>query len=208
MPFTLDFYCHQALLVSIPRILLASRVSEARLFTARCITAKSKLASMTGAVMREIAGYEEAPVADISNRLVGLALDVIATTLEAECAGQIDMQVASHRLLPQVEQYILSNLGDSTLDVDTIARAQNIAPRTLNRIFAAKGMTPIRWLWQQRLAASFKALLEGEVISVTDAAFRFGFTDLSHFSRAFKREFGQLPHEVQRALPSRGCRQR
>ena len=73
-----------------------------------------------------------------------------------------------------------------------------MAPRTLNRLFAAESTTPIRWLWRQRLAASYKALAEGHVRQVIDAAFSCGFSDPSHFSRAFKAEFGLSPHEVAR----------
>jgi AraC-like DNA-binding protein len=73
-----------------------------------------------------------------------------------------------------------------------------MAPRTLNRLFAGEGATPIRWLWQQRLAASFTALVEGRVGQVTDAALSFGFSDLSHFSRAFKAQFGHSPQFVLR----------
>jgi transcriptional regulator GlxA family with amidase domain len=90
----------------------------------------------------------------------------------------------------------MANLGDTDLDLARIACSQSMAPRTLNRLFAAEGTTPIRWLWRQRLAASYKALAEGHVRQVIDAAFSFGFSDPSHFSRAFKAEFGQPPHAI------------
>ena len=76
-----------------------------------------------------------------------------------------------------------------------------MAPRTLYRLFAAEGTTPIRWLWQQRLAASFKALTEGKVTQVTDAALSHGFSDVSHFSRTFRATFGQSPRMFKRRRP-------
>eukprot|EP01032_Pedospumella_encystans_P034527 gene34527-39031_t len=66
------------------------------------------------------------------------------------------------------------------------------------RLFATEGTTPGRWLWQQRLEASYRALAEGRVRQVSQAALEFGFTDLSHFSRAFKARFGRSPKDVQR----------
>ena len=56
--------------------------------------------------------------------------------------------------LPATKNYILAHLHESDLDLDTIAGAINVAPRTLNRVFAAESMTPIRWLWQKRLESS------------------------------------------------------
>jgi AraC-like DNA-binding protein len=97
-----------------------------------------------------------------------------------------------------VKRYVVANLHDPEMTVDSIAAAQNLAPRTLHRLFSAEGTTPIRWLWQQRLSASYKALAEGHVRHVTDAALTFGFTDLSHFSRAFKKTFGHAPHTLAR----------
>jgi AraC-like DNA-binding protein len=51
----------------------------------------------------------------------------------------------------------------------------------------------MRWLLQQRLAKSYRLLAEGRVSNVTEAAFGLGFSDVSHFGRAFKREFGCVP---------------
>ena len=73
-----------------------------------------------------------------------------------------------------------------------------MATRTLCRLFAREATTPIRWLWQQRLTAAYKALAEGRTNRVTDAAFSFGFRDVAHFSRAFKATFGQSPETVRR----------
>ena len=110
------------------------------------------------------------------------------------------MEVKGQRRLVEVKQFILANLHDTELDVERIASTHNMAPRTLYRMFSSEGTTPIRWLWQQRLAASFKALAEGQATQVTETAMRFGFSDLSHFSRAFKAEFELTPRELKRRV--------
>ncbi|HAQ82027.1 MAG TPA: hypothetical protein DCS58_18555, partial [Bradyrhizobium sp.] len=82
------------------------------------------------------------------------------------------------------------------LPAGEVRRSPRVSPRMLNRLFAREGSTPIRWLWQQRLAGAYQALAERRFGGVTDVAPSFGFSDVSHFSRALKAAFGRSPHQV------------
>jgi AraC-like DNA-binding protein len=62
----------------------------------------------------------------------------------------------------------------------------------------------MHWLWHRRIEASYCALKEGHVRNVTEAALRFGFSDLSHFSRAFKKTYGMSPLALKELRPHRG----
>lgn len=197
--FDLDFYQgHRTILVNIPRPLLVSRLPKARRLTALRIAGSSKLGALAGSVIRQLVSFDEPANDDVVDRLGTSALDIIATTLETELTDSLDARASDSSLFSQVKRYMLANVHHAELDLDTIARAHGIAPRTLNRLFAVEGTTPIRWLWQQRLDASYKALAEGHVRHVTDAAMSFGFTDMSHFSRAFKKAYGTSPHLLKR----------
>jgi AraC-like DNA-binding protein len=194
-PFSMEFGADtREAVVTIPRALLASRLPEVERFTARRITSASKLGALTATVVRQLVDFEDALDDDVANRLGGSALDILATTLKAEFSGEAEAEGKHHAQLAKVKRYVAANLHDAEMTIDRIAKAQNLAPRTLHRLFSVEGTTPIRWLWQQRLLASYKALAEGHIKHVTDAAFTFGFTDLSHFSRAFKKTFGHAPH--------------
>ncbi|MEW6641564.1 MAG: helix-turn-helix domain-containing protein [Pseudomonadota bacterium] len=200
-PFALAFGARaHAIMVSIPRALMIARLSAAPRLTARRIPRGSKLAALAGTLVQRMADLDDDTADEVVARLGASALDIVTATLDAALAGE--RPAAHDRRLTQVQAYMRARLGEPALDLDAIARAQNMAPRTLYRLFAADGTTPMRWLWQQRLAASFTALNEGRVTQVTDAAFSFGFSDLSHFSRAFKAAFGASPHAVlRRASP-------
>jgi AraC-like DNA-binding protein len=191
-PFVLDFGSrYRALMVTIPRPLLTSRMPSAHRLAGRRIAADSNLGGLAGSLVQQLYRVDENTRDDIAYRLADSALDIFVTTLEAESASS---GTTTHQLrLGAAKRYMLARLDDPELDLERIAKSQAMAPRTLYRLFAAEGTTPIRWLWQQRLAASFKALTEGKVTQVTDAALSHGFSDVSHFSRAFKATFGQPP---------------
>ena len=194
-PFTLAFGPRaRAIMVSMPRALLTARLPDAATLTARAIPRTSKHGALCNTFIRQMTDIDD--VSDTAvERLSQSTLDLFATTLESELVAEAPR---GDPRLERAKTYIRAHLHDPDLDLETIAKAQNMAPRTLNRLFAAEATTPIRWLWQQRLALSYRALSEGQVQQVTDAALNFGFSDLSHFSRAFKAAFGKSPHEVKR----------
>jgi AraC-like DNA-binding protein len=166
--------------------------------TARRIDGRSQLGALTASIVRQIVDFDAALEEEVANRVSASALDILATTLEVEISGALDDGAAHNGRLDQVKRFVLANLDDAGMTIEMIATAHNVAPRTLHRLFSVEGTTPIRWLWQQRLTASYKALAEGRVRQVTDAALSFGFTDISHFSRAFKKQFGCSPHTLVR----------
>lgn len=202
-PFELEFReNHCAIMVTIPRPLLISRMPTARRCVARRIAAGTPVGALAASMIGQISRMAATTDPDVALRIGASALDILATTIEAELKDTSTPMPHRARQLEQVKRYLMANLDDADLDIARIASSQNMAPRTLNRLFAAEGTTPIRWLWRQRLAASYKALAEGHITQVIDAALSFGFSDPSHFSRAFKAAFGQTPHAVARD-PSR-----
>lgn len=120
-------------------------------------------------------------------------------------AGLQTLPSATQRALPHLASYHLSRikalvderLNDPELSVGGVAEALGISPSHIHRLFKTEALSLSQYIWQQRLDACGRDLLDpcqaGR--SVGDIAFGRGFNDAAHFSRAFKDHFGCSPRE-------------
>jgi AraC-like DNA-binding protein len=90
-------------------------------------------------------------------------------------------------------------LADPGLRPPLIAAAHGISLRTLHTVFAEHGESVAGYIRRRRLERCREELLRPGPMSITDMAFRWGFTDSAHFSRTFKAEYGLSPRELRRA---------
>jgi AraC-like DNA-binding protein len=108
-------------------------------------------------------------------------------------------------LITRIRDYILSHLGDEDLSPCRIAAAHGISERCLNKLFENEESTLSRWIWGQRLEESCRMLCNANFAdrTIKEIAFGFGFKDMSHFSCAFKTQFGSNPRQyrAKRLLP-------
>jgi len=196
-PFTLDYKnSYSEVVLKIPRKLLSSRLASVEQITARSLSGSSPLGRLAGGMLRECNSLGDDCDASVRARLSTSLLDVLILAIESELLGVNFRETRHDAMVDRIKAWMSKNLGEASLDTDAIATANAVSPRTLQRLFAAQGDTAMRWLWNQRLQASYRVLAERRVDQVTQAAIECGFTDFSHFSRAFKRTFGVLPNQV------------
>ncbi|WP_024683764.1 helix-turn-helix domain-containing protein [Pseudomonas syringae] len=184
------------IVLTVPRKLLLQHIPSAERLVCRTLDGRSALGRVAAVVLTE-AWNAEGLSDPLSERLNASLLDVLSTAFDS-VFGDADIRRQSHQMqqLQRIKQFLLNNLPDTGLTAENIALATHVSPRTLNRLFAQEGTTAIRWLWQQRLSACHDVLLKRHVRRVSDAALHFGFTNLSHFSRAFKNAYGIPPQQL------------
>jgi len=106
-------------------------------------------------------------------------------------------------IVERVEQAALAELPSGTPSMPAIARSLRMSERQLRRELDSAGVgfrSMVEDLRRKRAAV----LLGEEAASVVDTAFVLGFSEVSAFSRAFKRWFGVAPAEYrQRARQTR-----
>ena len=101
--------------------------------------------------------------------------------------------------------YLASRISER-VTLDEVARAVHASPFHLARIFQQQTGVPVhRYLTQLRLRASLERLAAG-ASDLTELALELGFSSHSHFTDAFRREFGKSPSEIRKILEVDGTR--
>jgi len=96
--------------------------------------------------------------------------------------------------------YIQTHLDDP-LSLSSLAQTLHVSRSHLARIFRKEtGMSVHEYIAIERFAEAKRLLATEAELSVTEIAFRVGYTSLSHFSRAFRGHTGQSPLAYRRSL--------
>ncbi len=86
------------------------------------------------------------------------------------------------------------------LNVEQLANLSGRSVSSFNRDFKAQfNTTPKQWLQQKRLQQA-KSLLQNQQSSVTDIALQLGYTNVSHFIKAYKTCYGLTPKQQQKLI--------
>jgi AraC-like DNA-binding protein len=93
---------------------------------------------------------------------------------------------------------IKNSFGDPNLSATAIASRLGITPRCVHLLLEQSGHTFTQHVLQMRLEKAAKLLGDDKHHNrrIAEIALEVGFTDLSHFNRAFRRHFGDTPSGV------------
>ena len=93
-------------------------------------------------------------------------------------------------------EYIHENLSEP-ITLDDLVRECGVAGRTLLKHFHDfKGISPMRYLRNLRLARAREALQKGRVAQVNEAVSRWRFAHAGRFSIEYRKRFGESPSET------------
>ncbi|EQB3342238.1 TPA: AraC family transcriptional regulator [Acinetobacter baumannii] len=113
-------------------------------------------------------------------------------------------KTVSPYFVKRTEAYIKEHLHEP-LNVEILAEHAGVSVRTLFTGFKNYlGTTPMSYLKELRFEQAHLELMHNENLSVTDVAFKWGFTHLGRFSQEYKRRYGELPSSTRRSGQSEG----
>jgi AraC-like DNA-binding protein len=123
------------------------------------------------------------------------ALAMGATRDVAEIAKNRGLAAARLR---QIKSDIAADLSRDHLSIRGIALRQGISPRYVQLLFENQGTTFTEYVRNARLDRARRMLMDPRLAdrSISAIAFEAGFSDLSHFNKAFRRRFGGTPSDL------------
>lgn len=189
------------LVLHIPQEIYRERILshlKERQFRSRLLPAGGLVTILNG-MLASLA--EEAQKLHISDQytVAEALLELTAAVLRAETDLDFEVQHARQSaLFRRILEYMEANYTDCELSPEKVAGANGISVRYLHSLFNQAGITVSRWIWERRLKACREDLLDPNLnhMRVSEIAFRRGFNDPAHFSRAFKARFDISPSKL------------
>lgn len=185
------------LILSIPRSGLRERIVGVEHCSALRIPGDRGAGAVTAAFLTacaEQAGDLSATqVAALSENCLDLLAISLSTVRPAAAAASRGRPAA----LARIKSFVERNLADPNLDPEMVATGVGMSTRYINDILSDDDASLMRYVLGRRLEKCRRDLAApvGTEIQITDVAFRWGFNDLSHFSRSFKEKFGCSPRD-------------
>lgn len=138
--------------------------------------------------------FDEMPAAS-REPVLHATLDLLSVCL----GGQPELPAPRLRQLmhQQVQGHIEKHLADPALGVASLASHFRMSERNIHKLFAGTGTTVSAHIRDRRLAMCRRDLASRSLRArhVSEIAHHWGFTDLSHFSKAFRAAYGTSPSE-------------
>jgi len=154
--------------------------------------------SYLNALMDRAALLSETTSRKISNSFIELISGLLIDAAQGSPAPLSDYRSLA---LIRIKDFVERNLGNFELDPTLVASAIKLSPRYMNQLLEPEGTSLSRYIWRRRLERAAADLrnfaLNG--LSISSIALNNGFSDLSHFSKAFRDRFGSSPSEYRNA---------
>ena len=103
------------------------------------------------------------------------------------------------RLINKSEDFIEDNLSEK-ITLDMIANHLNISKYYYHHIFSQNSKETLKgFITRIKMERSAIYLVVNESISITEIAFKYGYSSSSSFNKVFKKHFGMNPTQYRKA---------
>lgn len=179
----------------IPKHLLDPLLSRPGAVTATRISGAAGVGAVAVECLTSIT-RNAAQLSSLGERLGPHMIDLVALALGAG-DSTVEERGASMRRgwFDAIVQHIVFHVADPELSPGKVAKHFNVSTRYIHKVLEEGDRSFGRLLLESRLDRSAATLLEAPRETIATVAMRWGFNDLSHFSRTFRQRFGMSPRE-------------
>jgi AraC-like DNA-binding protein len=136
------------------------------------------------------ASWTDREFAALTNQLLDL---IVLTLVDGQSHGPASESAARAGHRARALQHIRAHLGERDLTPTKVAESCGISLAYLQEIFQGRGVEET--IFAERLERARDWLRSRPNEAIATLAWRLGFADPAHFSRAFRRRFGVSPRE-------------
>jgi AraC-like DNA-binding protein len=138
--------------------------------------------------------------------LADAVMDMLASSFTEQLSREGPIETGGTGLRLRVRAHIEQQLADPGLNVSTVAAANHISVRYLQKLFENDGETVTGWIRARRIAHCRRDLADPQFaqLPINSIAARWGLVNAAHFSRLFKSVYGLSPTEYRAQALSLG----
>ena len=189
------------LVLKAPRRELAARVGKIREMVARLMRPIDSERRLASSYLAMLPAHTNLSTCAAQTIISDHALDLVAIAMSKTMQGHL-ARVSSARSLAvlRIRTAIESRLSDPMLNPMTVAAAAGLSVRYANALLAQDGTSLYRLILARRLERCRKCLEDPTQVhrTISDIAYGWGFSDMTYFSRSFKKVYGALPSDYRR----------
>lgn len=199
----------EALVLQIPRQALALRSDRVDRLLARNLAADVGSSAILADLLKTLLTHGPRCRPEELRAMGAVALDLATACLAQQLGdpGEAPAEVRAEETRQRIHRFIENNLGDPALTPQVIADRHNISLRGLYALFADQHPGIAARIRESRLERAHADLARGELSGqpVQTIAARWGFSNATAFSRAFRGAYGITPteHRASTRIPVR-----
>ena len=200
-PYSAQFADRNRLLsIRVPRRSFEARLGAAVPRACLALSSQKPVAGLAIGYLTMITERMDALEGVAAARIAEHALDLLALAISTESERGMTLSSPRAVALTMLKAAIEARLHEPDLKPAVAAAAAGISVRYANALLAEENSGIERYIITRRLERCRRVLEDPTQAHrmIGDIAFSWGFSDLSHFNRRFKAEFGCAPGEYRR----------
>lgn len=187
------------LIFSVPRTVMRQRVAAVESCTAIRIAGDVGVGAVASHFLRTTAGQVQQMRSEEFYSMSDNALDMLAVAAASIRPTNFYLSNSQSLSLHRVKAFIDAHLQNPALDPGLVSQGVRLSPRYIRRLFESERTSLMRYVLHARLEKCRMDIEKRNLtkLRISEIAFRWGFNELSHFSRSYKARFGASPREHQ-----------